>query len=72
MMGASTEIEDCFGITPLSYAVLNSNFECIDLLLKSGANPIFKNRDGLTPLELAKIKGFSSVYSFLYESLNKN
>lgn len=54
--GKSVEIDaqDDQGNTPLHRAAGFANVEMVDYLLKQKANPAIKNKDGLTPLEVAK------------------
>jgi ankyrin repeat protein len=54
--GADANVVDKLGMTPLLWAA-SSDFgdaEMIELLVKSGARTDARNRDGLTPLELAR------------------
>ena len=52
--GANVNAINCIRNTPLHLAVMNKNKDVINLLIAHGANVNIKNRDGLTPLELAK------------------
>ena len=45
------------GNTPLHWAVLHKKDEAISLLLASGADPTKSNRDGMSPLDLAREMG---------------
>jgi uncharacterized protein len=61
--GANVNIVDKLGMTPLLWAA-NIDFgdaAMIELLLKSGARPDAKNKDGLTPLELARKYAHSNL-----------
>jgi ankyrin repeat protein len=54
--GAEVDVEDSFGNTPLGRAVFNSKGrgEMIQLLLSRGADKTRKNRNGVSPLDLAR------------------
>jgi Arf-GAP/SH3 domain/ANK repeat/PH domain-containing protein len=47
----------CEGNSPLHYCALHGRAECMKLLLRSGADPLLKNQDDKTPLELAHERG---------------
>ena len=53
--GASIDVQDTFGNTPLWRAVFNfrDDGKIITLLLKHGANKDLKNKSGVSPAELA-------------------
>ncbi|MBX2839971.1 MAG: ankyrin repeat domain-containing protein [Gammaproteobacteria bacterium] len=51
---ASANFKDESGNTALHFAVANQQSEVIQLLLSHGANPSDANRDGITPIDLAK------------------
>lgn len=44
------------GSTALHICALRNQTECMKLLLRSGANPQIENREGKTPLDIAKEK----------------
>jgi len=52
--GVNVNIQDRFGNTPLYYAVYFSAQDLISLLLKHGANPLIKNNEDVTPLDIAE------------------
>lgn len=52
--GAKVNIQDESYNTALHFAVANGHSEVIAMLLQHGANPLQKNRDGITPIDLAK------------------
>jgi ankyrin repeat protein len=54
--GAAVDAQDVHGNTPLSKAVFESRGrgELIGLLRARGANPLLKNRHGVSPLKLAR------------------
>jgi ankyrin repeat protein len=45
------------GNTPLHYCVIQNQCESMRLLLRSGANPAVENKNGKTPLSIAKERG---------------
>ncbi len=45
------------GNTPLHYCVIQNQCESMRLLLRSGANPGLENKNGKTPLSIAKERG---------------
>ncbi|XP_013391608.1 tankyrase-1 isoform X2 [Lingula anatina] len=52
--GACVNVADLWKFTPLHEASAKGKFEIVKLLLKHGADPVKKNRDGHTPLDLVK------------------
>ena len=63
LRGANVNVVDKLGMTPLHWAA-NIDFgeaAMIELLLKSGARTDVKNKDGLTPLELARRYGHTNL-----------
>jgi ankyrin repeat protein len=56
--GASTEIQDFNGNTPLHIAMQKGNLNIISALLQAKANIGAKNKDGDTPLHIAMQKGY--------------
>ena len=65
--GAAVNHVDRFGMTPLLYAasVDFGDSSMIDLLLKSGANPATRNKDGLTAGALVRKYGHAQFYRSL-------
>jgi ankyrin repeat protein len=51
--GADVAFTDESGNGALHYATANRQLETIELLLSHGANPLQKNRDGITPKDIA-------------------
>jgi len=65
--GANVNVVDKLGMTPLLWAA-NVDFgdtAMIELLLKSGAKTDVRNKDGLTPLELARKYGHTTLIPIL-------
>ncbi|KAG1652408.1 Tankyrase-1 [Nymphon striatum] len=52
--GAGVDVADLWKFTPLHEATAKGKFDIVKLLLKHGADVNKKNRDGNTPLDLAK------------------
>lgn len=50
--GLDVNAQDCYGMTPLHYAMRSKNVEAIIALLNAGANPNIPNQDNLTPLSM--------------------
>ncbi|MFD1246105.1 ankyrin repeat domain-containing protein, partial [Paralysiella testudinis] len=44
--------QDCYGMTPLHYAMRSKNAEAALVLLQAGANPNIPNQDGVIPLSM--------------------
>jgi ankyrin repeat protein len=68
--GANVNVVDKLGMTPLLWAA-NVDFgdtAMIELLLKSGAKPDARNKDGLTPLELARKHGHTTLIPVLQKA----
>ncbi|KAM7521716.1 hypothetical protein LguiA_011618 [Lonicera macranthoides] len=51
----------CDGGTPLHHAAKRGLRQTVRLLLSKGANPLVRNDDGQTPLDVARIEGFVDV-----------
>ncbi|WP_087024074.1 ankyrin repeat domain-containing protein [Thaumasiovibrio subtropicus] len=49
--GLDVNLQDCYGATPLQYAVQNRHGECVRVLLENNANPNTLCEDGRTPLK---------------------
>lgn len=54
--GVAINAQDCYGMTPLHYAVRAHNFDAVKLLLENGADLTIENQDGLNPLWQAFVK----------------
>lgn len=63
---AEVDKVNIYGNSPLLTAVYNSNGrgEIIKLLLKNGADPTLENKNGSSPLSLAKLIGNYDVIQF--------
>lgn len=47
--------EDKAKLRPLHYATLYNAYDCAEILITHGANPLAENDDGETPFDLAKL-----------------
>lgn len=52
--GANVNVADLWKFTPLHEAAAKGKYEIVKLLLKHGADPVKKNRDGASPLDLVR------------------
>lgn len=52
--GANVNVADLWKFTPLHEAAAKGKYEIVKLLLQHGADPLKKNRDGATPLDLVR------------------
>ncbi len=61
--GANSNAASHQGVTPLHWAALTGDAVTTDLLLDAGADPLMPaaHLDGLTPLALARVMGYTSV-----------
>ncbi len=50
--GVPINAQDCYGMTPLHYAMRSKNAEAALVLLQAGANPNIPNQDGVIPLSM--------------------
>jgi ankyrin repeat protein len=68
--GADVNATDTLGMTPLLWAASSSfgDAAMIELLLASGARRDVRNKDGLTPLELARKYGHVELAAALEAS----
>lgn len=72
LRGANLEVKDRTGATPLLHAVCNSNFDCIKLLVESGADLMQTDDFGMSALKLAKSKNLDAIYKFLESKIKSN
>jgi len=56
---------DAFGQTPLHHACIIGDVEAAKLLLAAGADVEARNRDGLTPLDIARLAGNEDLMGLL-------
>jgi len=54
--GVSVNAQDCYGMTPLHYAVRAHNFDAVILLLEAGADPNLENQDKVNSLWQSVLK----------------
>lgn len=59
--GASPDLQDENGLTPLHYATTNEQLDMVQLLLGHDANPDMQDNDGYTPLHWAAYSGFLDI-----------
>ncbi|MEN2998495.1 MAG: ankyrin repeat domain-containing protein [Brevinematia bacterium] len=69
--GADVNSRDDDGDTPLHLAVMLNNYEIVKLLVTYGANPYLRNRQGLSPIDIARDKGYEEIYLFLTKKIVK-
>ena len=51
--------------SPLMVATFTKNTEIVKILLKYGANPSIREGEGITPIEIARKKGFKEIVKLL-------
>jgi ankyrin repeat protein len=66
--GALPDIVNALGDTALRIAVINGKTELVGELLKFGANPKTKDRDGRLLLDVAKEYGHQSIVELMEKS----
>lgn len=59
--GANVNVTDLWRFTPLHEAAAKGRFDICRLLLKHGADPSRKNRDGHIPIDLVKVSSSTLV-----------
>ena len=66
------DVENDNGNTPLHWAALNDAVECVCLLLENGADPMRKNRQRKTPLDLAMSRNAEKSENAILKALPEN
>ena len=64
-MRATIDAQNCSGNTALWIASFRNRTEVVKVLIEVGANPMVANRDGRTPLDMAKGKGHDECITIL-------
>lgn len=57
--------KDDNGFTALHYASQSGLMKCVEYLLAHGADPLTENKSGLTPCDMARLKGHHDIATFL-------
>lgn len=65
--GASVNLEDGYGDSPMHYACFCGHLDAVKMLLKLGGNPLLVSKDGKTPLDSANEEGHTQVAEHLRE-----
>ena len=68
--GANTNEVDRKGLTPLMYAAMNGHVDTVRQLLKHGALPETKNKDGKTALDLAVEKDHPEIAEIVQKEID--
>ncbi len=63
--GANVNVMDEYGNTPLMYAAINNDIAVIAVLLKHHADASYKNKQGISPLDVVKDE---QILEMLYNS----
>ncbi|WP_337790815.1 ankyrin repeat domain-containing protein [Mannheimia pernigra] len=50
--GLDVNAQDCYGMTPLHYAMRSRNVDAVIALLNAGADPNIENKDQVIPLSM--------------------
>jgi len=70
--GVNPNVIDVFGNTPLHVAVINHRVELVQQLLEGGTNRDQRNREGETPLELARLYGCPVLERLLITGIDQS
>lgn len=70
MRGAQANYRDSLGNTPLHFATLNKDITMCYLLEEFGADARFKNKDGLSSIDVCYTDKDSTMINY-FKSLNK-
>ena len=66
-----TDSIDDLGYTQLSWAVIHGNVTHVHNLINKGANLLFKDRTGATPLDLAHLYQHENIARLITQELSK-
>ena len=69
--GAYVNYQDEKGGTALHWAVFYGHKEIVRLLLMQGADPLIRDKNGITPVDVAKINRKREVLKILEEFIKK-
>ena len=58
---ANPNAQDFEGATPLHTAADGNNIQCVEILIKAGADPFIRNEFGTKAIDIIKKKGYQSV-----------
>lgn len=64
---AKLDLQHKNGLSALMYATINRNLESIQILIKEGADPSLRNKQGQTASTLASIYGFKDISDWIEE-----
>jgi ankyrin repeat protein len=67
--GVDVDMVDLDGFTPLCWAVMAGHVDCVDVLLVHGADPNHKSKKDVSPIDIAKAKGYTVIASMMMEAL---
>ena len=63
--GASANIQDNYGLTPLHWAASHGGVKTLTLLIEAGADPTIAVKTGRLPIDLAHGKGRGERVAYL-------
>ncbi len=70
--GANVNVQDYCGLTPLHWAVYNSDVITTTILLEANANINIRGLNGATPFELGEYFNNFEIRNLMWEQVNKN